>query len=153
MRDPLDPEATADLLPYGFIWTPSCPDLNQSIFETRYTLTKLWQICFHVASFGHLSVQIWIKPFSKPDTPPQSYGIFASIWLHSDTFLSRSGSCHFRTRIHFPKAMADLRQYGFIWTPFCADLDQSIFEDRYTPPKLWQICFHMASFGHLLVQI
>ena len=47
-------------------------------------------------SFGHLSVQIWIRPFSSPGTPSQSYGRFASKWLHLDTFLSRSGSGHFR---------------------------------------------------------
>ena len=68
------PKAMADLLPYGFIWTPFCPDLHQAIFEPRYTFQKLWQICFHMASFGHRSVQICIKPFSKPDTPSKSYG-------------------------------------------------------------------------------
>ena len=57
----------ADLFPNGFIWTPFCPDLDQAIFEPRYTFPKLWQICFQMASFGHLSVQIWIKPFSTPD--------------------------------------------------------------------------------------
>ena len=47
-------------------------------------------------SFGHLSVQIWIRPFSSPGTPSQSYGRFASKWLHLDTFLSRSGSGNVR---------------------------------------------------------
>ena len=45
--------------------------------------------------------------------------------------------------------MADLLPDGFIWTPFCPDLDQAIFEPMYTLPKLWLICFQMASFGHL----
>ena len=53
-------------------------------------------ICFPMPSFGHLSVRIWIRPFSSPGTPSQSYGRFASKWLHLDTFLSRSGSGHFR---------------------------------------------------------
>ena len=46
----------------------------------------------------------WIRPFSSPDTPSQNYGRFASRWLHLDTFLSRSGSGHFRAQIHLPKA-------------------------------------------------
>ena len=40
---------------------------GQGSFEPRYTLPKLWQICFEMASFGHLSVRICIKPFSNPD--------------------------------------------------------------------------------------
>ena len=44
-RSPL-PKSIAHLLPYGFIWTPFCPDLDQAIFEPRYALPKLWQICF-----------------------------------------------------------------------------------------------------------
>ena len=74
----------ADLLPYGFIWTPFCPDLDQVIFAPKYTFP--------------------------------SHSRFASIWLHLDTFLSRSGSNHFRAQVHPPKAMADLLPYGFIWT-------------------------------------
>ena len=50
-----------------------------------------------------VSVQIWIKLFSSPDTPSQSYCKFASKWLHFNTFLSRSGSDHFRAREPFPK--------------------------------------------------
>ena len=107
----------ADLLPDGFILTPFCPDLDQAIFEHRSTVLKLWQICFQMASFGHLSVQILIKPFSN-----------------SDNYL---------------KAIQDLFPNGFILTPFSPDLDQVIFEPRHTIPKLWQICFQMASFGHL----
>ena len=49
------------------------PRSGSAIFEPRYTLPKLLQICFHMASFGHLSVQIWIKPFPNPGTPSQSY--------------------------------------------------------------------------------
>ena len=106
------------------------------------------------AAAPHLrAAQICIKPFSKPDTPSKSYGRFAPIWLHLDTVLSRSASSHFRNLIHLPKAMADLLPYGFIWIPFCPDLHQTIFEPRYTFQKLWQICFHMASFGYLSVQI
>ena len=82
------------LLPYGFMWTPFCPDLNQTIFEPGYTLPKLRLIWFHMASFGHISIQIWIKPRSNPGTPSQSYGRFASKWLHLDTFPSGSGSIH-----------------------------------------------------------
>ena len=40
---------------------------GQGSFEPRYTLPKLWKICFDMASFGHLSVRICIKPFSNPD--------------------------------------------------------------------------------------
>ena len=40
-------------------------NLDQAIFELRYTFPKLWQICFQMASFGHLSVRIWINPFWK----------------------------------------------------------------------------------------
>ena len=45
-------------------------------------------ICFPLPSFGHLSVRIWIRPFSSPGTPSQSYGRFASKLIHLDTFLS-----------------------------------------------------------------
>ena len=45
-------------------------------------------ICFPMPSFGHLSVRIWIRPFSSPGTPSQSYGRFASKLIHLDTFLS-----------------------------------------------------------------
>ena len=58
----------------------------------------------------------------------QSYGRFASLWIHLDIYLSRSESSHFRTLVHPPKAMADLLPYGFTWTSFCPDPDQSIFE-------------------------
>ena len=34
-------------------------------FELGYTIPKLWQICFQMASFGHFSVRIWINPFWK----------------------------------------------------------------------------------------
>ena len=111
------------------------------------------KICFHMASFGHLLVQIWTDPLSNPEAPPQSYGRFASIRLHFDTFLSKSDSNLFRTQKHLPKAMADLLPYGFIWTLSRPDLNRTTFEPRSTSPKLWQICFHMASFWHLLVQI
>ena len=66
-----------------------------------------------------------------------------------DTFLSKYKSSHFQTQIHLPKSIAKLLPYGFIWTPVRPGLDQTIFEPRYTFPKLLQICFHMASFGHL----
>ena len=134
-------------------WYLFCPDLDQSIFKPRYTFPEGWRICFHMASFGRLSVKILIMPFSNPDTHPKSYGIFASRWLHLDAFLSRSGSSQFRAQVHFPKAMAELLPVGFIWIPFCPDLDQAIFEPRYTLPKVWQICFQMVSFGHISVQI
>ena len=63
------PKAMADLHPDGFILTPFCPDLDRATFEPRNIFPKLEQICFQMASFGHLSVQIWIRPFSNPDTP------------------------------------------------------------------------------------
>ena len=54
--------------------------------------------CFQMGSFGHLSVQkIWIRPYSSPETPSESYGIFVSWWLHLDAFLSRSGSGNFES--------------------------------------------------------
>ena len=34
--------------------------------------------------------------------------------------------------MHLPETMADLFPDGFIWTPFCPDLDQPIFEPMYT---------------------
>ena len=46
--------------------------MDQAIFEPRYTFPKLWQICFQMASFGHLSVQIWIRTLSSPGTPFES---------------------------------------------------------------------------------
>ena len=54
-----------------YIFASKCLHLDtflsrpQAIFEPRNTFPKLWQICFQMASFGHLSVQIWIRPFSK----------------------------------------------------------------------------------------
>ena len=53
----------SNLLPYGFIWSPFNPNINQAIFEPRYIFPKPLQICSHMASFGHLSVQVWIKQF------------------------------------------------------------------------------------------
>ena len=79
-------------------WYLFCPDLDQSIFKPRYTFPEGWRICFHMASFGRLSVKILIMQFSNPDTHPKSYGIFASRWLPLDTFLSRSGSSHSHTQ-------------------------------------------------------
>ena len=81
---------------------------------------------FQVASFGYLSVQIWIEPFSNPDTPSQSRCRFAPRWLHLDAFLFRSGSSHFGSRRRFPKTIADLFPDGFIRIPFCSDLNQAI---------------------------
>ena len=122
-----DPDTFAGLLPHGFMWTPFCPDLDQAMFDSSYTLLpksgssqKLPQMCFPMASFGHISVQIWIG--------------------------------HFPRQVYPQKLMADLLGCC-IWTPFCPDQDQAIFEPMYTLPKLLQICFHMASFGHLSVQI
>ena len=77
---------------------------GSSHFAPRYTFPKPWQICFHMASFGHLSVQIRIRPLSRPGAPSQSQGRCASIWLHLNTFLSRSGSMQFRSQVHPPKA-------------------------------------------------
>ena len=104
----LDPETIAGLLPYGFMWTPFCPDLDQATFEPRYTF--------------------------------KSYGRFASIWFHLDTFLSRSGSSHFRNQVHHPKTMADVLPYGFICTPFYPDLDQPFS----TPGKPSKSCYRFA---------
>ena len=87
--------------------------------DTPYLL-DLSFLC-QMASFGNLSLQIWVKPFSNTDIPFQSHCGFASRWLHSETFLSRSGSSH--------------------------------FEPRYTFPKPLRICFQMASFGYLSIQI
>jgi len=46
--------------------------------------------------------------------------------LHLDGFLSRSGSSNFRTQIHLHKTIADLLPDGFIWKPFCPELDNSL---------------------------
>jgi len=53
--------------------------MDQAIFEPRYTFPKLWQICFQMASFGHLSVQIWIRPFSSTDTPTNRMVCYAML--------------------------------------------------------------------------
>ena len=143
----------ADLLLDGFIWTPFCPDPDHAIFKPPYTFPQPWLICFQMASFGYLSVQIRITLFSSPDTPSQSHGRFASRWLHLDTFLAISGSSRFGVQIHLPGTMADLLPDCFIWTPFLPDLVQAILEPRYTFPEPWQICCQIASFGHLSSQI
>ena len=113
----LDPETIASLLPYNFMWTPFCPDLDQAILEPRYTR--------------------------------KSYGRFASIWLHLDTFLSRSESSHFRTQVHLPKTMPNVLPYGFIWTPFCPDLDKP-FSNQGTPSQSYcrfaSIWLHLHAF-------
>ena len=75
-------------------------------------------------------VEIWIKPFPSPHTH-QKHNRFSPRRLHSDTSLSRSGSSHFRTKMHIPKAIADLLSDGFMWTPFCPDLGQAIFESGF----------------------
>lgn len=100
------------------------------------------------------------EPFSSPDTPSRNNCRFDSSWLHLDAFLTRSGSSQFRTQTHhnraqirLPEAIADLLQFGFVWTPSCQDLDQAIFEPRYSCPKPRLICFNLASFGHLSVKI
>ena len=109
----------------------------------------------------------------------------ASRWVHLDACLSRRfGSGHFRAQRYHPKATAYLFPDGFIWTPFCPDPDQAIFEStctvqnhcRFAPNRLIrrpccpdldeavfefrdtmqkpsQICFQIASFRHLSVQI
>ena len=65
------PRTIVDLLPHGFIRSPCRPDLVQAIFESGDTFPKTLLICFQVASFGYLSVQIWIRQFSN--TSPQIY--------------------------------------------------------------------------------
>ena len=148
------PRAIADLLPDGFIWTPFLPDLDQAGLESRYTFPEPWPICFRIASFGHLSCQIWFKPFLSPDTPSQSHGRFASRLLHLDTLPPKTGSIHSGTQIHIPRAMADVLPDGFTWTPFCPDLGQAILEPRYTFPEPWQsICKFQTSCMGLLKRI
>ena len=153
------------------VWLPGlCPDLcltcraclaclersrrinaSASCPTPRFACTsnKPLQICFQMASFGHLSVRIWIRQLSNPETPSQSYGRFTSRWLHLETVRSRFGLSRFQVHRHIKKTIADFVRYGFIRTPFCPDLDQAIFEPRYTFPKPLQICFQMASFGCL----
>ena len=126
---------------------------SESTISTLGILPKAMADLLHMPSFWYLSVQICIKPFSNPSTPTQSYSTFSSIWLHFDTFLSRSESNHYRTQVHPPKALADLLPYGFIWTPFCPDPNQAIVQPMYALPKLWQICFHVASFLSVQIRI
>ena len=45
-------------------------------FRTQMHLPKLGLICFQMASFGYLSVQIWIKPSSNPCTPAHKHYMF-----------------------------------------------------------------------------
>ena len=51
----------------------------------------------------------------------------------------------FRARVDHPKAMADLLRNGFIWTPFCPDLDQTLFE----PNTNLFVPFLFMANGHL----
>ena len=51
---------------------------GQGSFEPRYTFPKLWQICSEMASFGYLSVRIWIKAFANPDKSPFVPFLFVS---------------------------------------------------------------------------
>ena len=44
---------------------------------------------------------------------------------------------HFRAQVHHPKTMADSFPNGFIWAPFCPDLDQATCQPR---------CLHLARF-------
>ena len=132
------PEAIASLLSHNFIWTPFRQDVDQAIFKPKYTFPNPLQICSHMASFGHLFVQILIKPFSNPDTP------------NLDTFPSRSGSSHFRTQIHLSKTVADLLPCGFNWTLFCPDINQAIFKPKYTFPNPSQMKNHP---NHMLLAI
>ena len=104
-------------------------------FRNQRHIPRLWQICFQKTSFGHLFVEIWIKPFPSPHKHPQHHIRFCTRWHHSDTLLSRSGSSHFRTQIHLPKAIASLLPDCLIWTPFCPDLNQAIFESGDASPK------------------
>ena len=106
------PKPIADLLPDGFIWIPFCQDMDQTIFETRDTIPRLWQICFQKALFGHLFVKIWIKSFQSLHTHPRNHIRFCTRWHHSDTLLSRSGSSHFRARRANPKAHVLFVQNG-----------------------------------------
>ena len=48
------PKAMADLLPYGFIWIPFCPDLHQTIFEPSTPSTnygRFASIWLHLVTF------------------------------------------------------------------------------------------------------
>ena len=106
----------------------------QHITETKYTFPKLLQICSHMASFGYLSVQMLIKPFSNPDTPSRSHCKFAPIWLHLDTFPSRSGSGHFRTQIHLQNCC----RFASIWLhldTFLSRYKSSHFQAQVHLPK------------------
>ena len=44
----------ADLLPDGFIWTPFCPDLDQAIFEHRYTYKPYGMLCYAMLCYVQL---------------------------------------------------------------------------------------------------
>ena len=97
--DALRAKCVISTMQSAMTWTPFCPDLDQAIFEPRDTIPKLWQICFQMASFGHLSLQIWIRPFSRPRTHPQSHCRFVSRWLHLNIFSIEIWTGHFRVRI------------------------------------------------------
>ena len=92
-----------------------------------------------MVGFGHLSVDMLIEPFLSAHMHPQNHSRCCSRLLHSDTFLFRSGSSHFRTQVHLPKVVVDLLPESFIWTPFCLDLDQAILEAGDASPKPQQI--------------
>ena len=82
-----------------------------------------------------------IELMSGASTPSQSYERFCSVWLHLEGFLSRFRSSHFRTHVHLPKAITHLLPYGFIWTPFNADLEQA-------KAGTYQVAYQMV--GHLI---
>ena len=113
-------------------WSTDRAFRSMGVERKRFDCLKQTCTCTF-RSTGGRSVSVKL---SRPSTSSKSRHRFASILLHFDTFLSRSEQNHIRTQMHLPETVADLLPDGFIWTPFCPDLDQAIFEPMNTFQKL-----------------
>ena len=82
----------SDLMNFVSFGHLSSPDLDQVIFELRYTVPEPCQI----RSISHHSdafyVRVWIKPFSSSYTPSRNHVRFDQFRVIRIPFLSGSGS-------------------------------------------------------------
>ena len=79
------------------------PDLDQYVFEPRYTFPRHYQICSILLHSGTFSVQIWINQFSSLDLDQAILGSqmairtmqeFDHFYVSSRILPARSGSGH-----------------------------------------------------------
>ena len=110
----------------GQDWTPlgksSSPSGCMSTGDPSYTLPQLWQMCFHMASFGYLSVQIRISHVRRQ----VHHQKLLQIRFHMASF----GHLSFQIKIKPFSNQSTPSQTcfrfascGLIWIPFCQDLD------------------------------